>query len=201
MKNIIFLFIIFIISACSNSFLELYPETSLSEGTFYNTEEEMILLANGCYVPMRNYEKATHWFLSEMISDNTSYQFEPRCGSGTTGREAIDMFLSASNYSLYSDFWDFSYKGITCCNKLLNEIDNDGIKWSDVSYKNRCSGEAIFLRALYYFNLVRQFGGVPLVIEPVSSQAAVDIKRSTEDEIYTQIISDLTQSVTYFTNS
>ena len=201
MKNIIFLLILFIVSACSNNFLELYPETSLNEGNFYKTGDEYILLANGCYVPMRDYEKSFHWLLAEVISDNSSYQNNTTTGSGTTGREAIDMFLPASNYTTYSNFWDLSYDGITRCNKLLHEIDRTDVIWSKVSYKERCSGEALFLRALYYFNLVRQFGGVPMVLEPVSSQDAVNIKRSTEDQVYTQIIADLIQAVSHFSNA
>lgn len=191
MKKLFYLLIVLVFPACSDSFLELYPETSLNEGNFYQSESEFILLVNGCYVPMRNYEKNLHWVLAELQSDNTSFQYNNKAGSASTGRDAIDQFLPASNYTTYADFWRLSYSGITRCNKLLHELDRPGVNWSKASYKERCAGEALFLRALYYFNLVRQFGGVPLVLEPITSQEAVKIKRSAEEQIYEQIVNDL----------
>ncbi len=201
MKKIFYILSLLILSSCSDSFLSVYPETTLNEAAFYKTEQEFILLANGCYMPMRDYEKTYHWLLAEMISDNTGYQVNTSTGSGSSGREAIDMFLPASSYTTYSSFWNLSYSGITRCNKLLKEITRTEVSWLKQSYKDRCNGEALFLRALYYFNLVRQFGGVPLVVEPVTSQDAVNIKRSTEAQVYQQIIDDLTKAVTNFTSA
>jgi len=201
MKNLVYLFIILMVSSCSDSFLAIYPETTLSEGTFYKTGDDFVLLANGCYVPMRDYEKNTHFFLAEMISDNTSYQFNSTFGSGTTGKDGIEMFLPSSSYKHYSDFWNQSYNGITRCNKLLAEIERTNVTWTKSTYKDRCKGEALFLRALYYFNLVRQFGGVPLVLQPVSAQEAVEIKRSSEDQVYQQITDDLKSAVNHFSIS
>ncbi len=48
--------------------------------------------------------------------------------------------------------------------KLLNELNREGVRWSKQSLKDRCNNEALFLRALYYFNLVLQFGGIPLLL-------------------------------------
>lgn len=98
----------------------------------------------------------------------------------------------------FSNFWNLSYNGITRCNKLLSELDREGVNWSKLSFKERCAGEALFLRSLYYFNLVRQFGGVPLVLAPTTSQEAVNIKRSTEAQVYDSIISDLKQAAERF---
>ncbi len=201
MKKIIYILFLVILSSCSDNFLSIYPETSLNEEIYYKSEQEFILLANGCYVPMRDYEKTLHWILAEMISDNSSFQYNATAGSATSGREAIDMFLPASNYTTYFYFWNLSYNGITRCNKLLFEITRPEVTWSKKSYIDRCSGEALFLRSLYYFNLVRQFGGVPIVLEPVTSQAAVNIKRSTEVQVYDQIIADLNKAVTLFSTA
>jgi tetratricopeptide (TPR) repeat protein len=148
---------------------------------------------------MRNYEKDLHWVLAELISDNTSFQYNIRTGEAVRG--VIDQFIITADNRGYGNFWDQSYNGITRCNKLLFELDRPGVTWSNEAYKNRSAGEALFLRALYYFNLVRQFGGVPLVTKPITSQEAVNIKRSPEDEIYQNIISDLNQSVSFFSNA
>jgi tetratricopeptide (TPR) repeat protein len=191
-KNII-LFTVLFITSCTDSFLELYPETSLNEGNFYSSETEYILLANGCYVPMRNYEKGTHWIIAELISDNLGIQHCTTSGEPTRG--AIDQFLLEANNAAYAEFWNVSYQGVTRCNKLLLELERSTIKWSSESIKNRSIGEALFLRALYYFNLVRQFGDVPLVTTSISAQDAVNIKRAPVNAVYEQIINDLKEAV------
>lgn len=196
MKKLISLLAILLLWGCSNKFLELYPQATLSEGNFYKSEVELITLANGCYVPMRDYEKNQHWVLAELISDNASFQNNVRTGEAARG--PIDQFILASDNVTYSAFWNLSYNGITRCNKLLSELNRPEIGFSKESYRDRCAGEALFLRGLYYFNLVRQFGGVPLVLDPIASQDAVNIKRSTEQQIYEAIISDLKQAATRF---
>lgn len=199
MKNLIWLILIISTISCKKSFLEIYPENALNEGNFYNSEKEYILLANGCYLGMRNYEKEQHWVMAELPSDNGSFQYNNVSGEPSKG--IIDQLLFASNNIIYSAFWNFSYSGITSCNKLLSEIDRQGVTWSKETLRDRCAGEALFLRSLYYFNLVRQFGGVPLVLKPVTSTEAVGIKRSTEDEVYAQIVADLKDAITRFTTA
>ncbi|TDB67899.1 RagB/SusD family nutrient uptake outer membrane protein [Arundinibacter roseus] len=199
MKKIASILLICLMTSCSNDFLELYPEDSLNEGNFYKSEVEFILLANGCYLPMRDYEKNQHWVLAELSSDNGTQQNNIRTGEASRG--VIDQFILGSDNAAYRDFWNLSYRGITRCNKLLSELDREGVTFSKQSYKDRCAGEARFLRALYYFNLVRQFGGVPLVDKPITSQEAVNIQRATEDEIYALIIKDLQEAVTHFSKA
>src|SRR5690554_320085 len=183
-------------TGCSEDFLTLYPETTLNEGNFYRSEQEFILLANGCYVPMRDYEKEIHWVLAELASDNTSFQYNINTGEAVRG--VIDQFIITADNRGFATFWNQSYNGIFRCNKLLAEIDRPEVTWSKPSYKERSTGEALFLRGLYYFNLVRQFGGVPLVLTPVNSQEAVEIKRFTEEQIYESIIKDLQDAASHF---
>ncbi|WP_394995352.1 RagB/SusD family nutrient uptake outer membrane protein [Emticicia sp.] len=199
MKKIIYIIALLALSGCSKDFLELYPKATLNEGNFYQSEVEYTLLANGCYVPMRENEKNNHWILAELISDNASFQNNVRTGEASRG--IIDQFIFAGNNIAYSSYWNTSYNGITRCNKLISELDREGVKWSKLSLKDRCAGEALFLRALYYFNLVRQFGGVPLVLKPITSQEAVGIKRSTEAQVYESIVNDLKQAATFFANA
>lgn len=194
MKKITYILSLFLLSSCSSDFLELYPKATLNEGNFYQTDVEFTLLANGCYVPLRDNEKSNHWILSELISDNSSFQNNVRTGEASKG--IIDQFILISNNIAYANYWNISYNGITRCNKLLNELERTDVAWSKPSLKDRSGGEALFLRALYYFNLVRQYGGVPLVLEPVTSQEAVGIKRSTEAQVYDSIINDLKQAAT-----
>jgi len=196
MKKLLYIVFLFVISSCSHDFLEIYPDTTLSEGNFYQTQEEFILLANGCYIPLREIEKNTHWVISELISDNTSFQYNIKTGEAVRG--VIDQFIITSDNRAYADFWNLSYNGINRTNKLLLEIDRPEVVWSDLGYKSRSAGEAYFLRALYYFNLVRQFGGVPLVLTPISAQEALKMSRVPEQEIYASIIKDLNAAIDQF---
>lgn len=199
MKNIYYFIFIFFVSGCSEKFLEIFPETTLNESNFYKTETDFINLANGCYAPMRNNEKTNHWVIAEFISDNGTKQYNPT--TGDVDKTPVDQFLMTANNRFYSGFWDLSYTGIARCNKLLLEISNRDIVWSDAALKDRCIGEAYFLRGLYYFNLVRQFGGVPLVLTPITSQESVGIKRSGEALVYDSIVNDLKQAVVHFSNA
>lgn len=193
MNKLLYIVFVFILSSCTESFLNLYPDTTLNEGNFYRSETEYTLLANGCYVSLRNAEKNTHWVLSELISDNLGIQNCTAGGEAIKG--AVDHFLLSANNDAVTNFWSASYTGIYRCNKLLTELEKSDIQWSSESIKNRCTGEALFLRGLYYFNLVRQFGGVPLVTTPITAQEAVGIKRSTEEAIYSRITADLQEAV------
>ncbi|WP_353718802.1 RagB/SusD family nutrient uptake outer membrane protein [Dyadobacter sp. 676] len=196
MKKLLILLIAGISSSCDNDFLRLYPETTLNESNFYKSETEFILLANGCYVPLRNLEKVDHWVMAELPSDNASFQYSNVTGEASKG--VIDQFIMSTSNVAYASFWNTSYNGITRANKLLNEIDRPEVTWSKMSLKERTAGEARFLRALYYFNLVRQYGGVPLVLKPIGSQEAVGIKRSGEQEVYAAIIEDLKAAAAHF---
>lgn len=198
MKNIISILLALLLCAsCSESFLEIYPETSLNENNFLNSQTEFILLANGCYIPLRNYGREAFWVIAELPSDNSSYM-ENRNDGGSWVRRVFDQFLASSSNTTYASFWDASYNGITRCNKLLYELSRSTIAWDNEAYRERCLGEGHFLRALYYFHLVREFGGVPLVLEPITPNQAASIKRSTEESIYNQIQTDLDVAATAF---
>jgi tetratricopeptide (TPR) repeat protein len=200
MKKIIyFFFLTIILSGCSKDFLEIYPDTVLSEGSYYKTESDFVELANGMYLPMRSYTNNDAWVISELISDNGAKQFNSATGESTKG--VVDQFLTSSDNTHYSNFWNLAYNGINRCNKLLEEIDNHGIEWSSNSIRERSIGEAYFLRGLYYFDLTRQFGAVPLVLNTISGDKAVDIKRTEEGEIYSSIINDLKQSIDHFSST
>lgn len=192
MKSKLFLLqiaVLFLVAGCSKDFLKIYPETSLNEGNFYKSDNEFIALVNGCYIPLRNTEKWDHWVMSELKSDNLDQQFSAIAGNFETAY--MDDLLTGAASITVQEYWDFSYQGIYRCNKAISVLEGSSYKWNDENVKNRSQGEAYFLRALYYFNLVRQYGGVPLVELPVTGKEAVEIKRSSVDEVYQLIISDL----------
>nr|MBA4167204.1 RagB/SusD family nutrient uptake outer membrane protein [Chitinophagaceae bacterium] len=87
-------------------------------------------------------------------------------------------------------FWQNSYTLVARVNSILASVNASSL---DQSAKDQYSGQAQALRALSYFNLVRLYGGVPLVLAPVTDiDASYKLGRSSVDEVYTQIIADLT---------
>lgn len=195
MKKILFLISISLLSGCSDNFLEQFPETTLNEGSFYQREDDFIGLANGLYTPMRDYTKSVFWILAEIPSDNSSFMASPYDNASLLNWQPSDVFINtASITGTFSTFWSDSYVGITRCNKLLREIDRP-IQWTNNAVKERTIGEAKFMRALYYFNLVRLFGGVPLLTKEIDYKQAPDITRAEVEEVYNLIIGDLSESI------
>lgn len=199
MRSFIIIITLFILTACGQDFLDIYPETSLNEGNFYQSDEEMVILVNGCYTALRDIEKRTHWVISELKSDVLAAQRSSVAGDFTTGR--LDEVQAGSDNIALNDFWNLSYNGIYKTNKTISVIEESGYSWANEGLKSRSLGEVHFLRALYYFNLVRQFGDVPLLTRPVTGKEAVDIKRSPVTEVYDLIVSDLGKAQNYLSDA
>lgn len=196
LKYIALSLLVILTSSCSKDFLDLYPETSLNEENFYKSDNDFIQLVNGCYIPLRNNEKSTHWNVSEVKSDNMDLQ------SSNTNIEQNrnNSFDYNSASTTHKSHWDTNYNGIYNCNKAINAIINKDYQWINGNFKERSLGEVYFLRSLYYFNLVRQFGGVPLLSRAVSGDEAINIKRSSTEETYNFIINDLKEAINHLKN-
>ena len=87
------------------------------------------------------------------------------------------------------NFWQYRYKGILRCNIAIERIP--GVEFEDESLRDRYVAEAKFLRAYQYFDLVRYFGGVPLVLGMKMPSEVEGIQRASTAEVYTQIENDL----------
>jgi hypothetical protein len=177
--------------SCKKEFLNQSPESSLTSVNFWKTESDLKQGVNGAYSSLRGLGTFSFWLFGEMRSDNTTFQYNaPQ--RGQENREQVDEFLANSANTLIQDFWRDTYTSIFRCNDVLDHID--GITASE-SIKIRSGGEVKFLRALHYFNLVRQFGGVPLRLDVTKSPDGSPSKgRATVDAVYDQIIADLSDA-------
>ena len=110
-----------------------------------------------------------------------------------SGKDAYDIFAWTVSDSQIQYLWTACYQGIDRANQLIDRIGKSNV--TD-AVKNDAAGQAKFLRALFYFDLVRAFGGVPLHISATSSIADVAKSRNTSEEVYAQIIADLKDSET-----
>jgi starch-binding outer membrane protein, SusD/RagB family len=173
---------------CKKDFLEQEPEASLLGANFWKTESDLKQGVVGAYRSLQDMGNFSYWVFGEMRSDNTSFQYNaPQ--RGQENREFVDEFLVISTNTLIQDFWQQCYVGIARCNDVLG--NEARIPMSDQA-RNQAIGEVKLLRAFHYFNLVRQFGGVPLKLETVTSpEQAKSSGRATVEAIYAQIIGDL----------
>ena len=178
-------------SSCSKDFLNQPSESSLNGASFWKTESDLKQGVVGAYRTLRDQGLFDYWALGEMRSDNTTFQYNgPE--RGQENRELIDQFQINSANTLLQQFWQQSYIGIARCNDVLDHVQR--IPMSEDS-RNQAIGEVKTLRSFYYFNLVRQFGAVPLRVDVAKTPADAQSKsRASVEEIYAVIIADLTDA-------
>lgn len=158
--------------------------------TYFQNEEECESFVTGCYQAITFggwWNINTVWLLSEMCSDDG--------WMGNTTQSQSD-YISLAHYQgngqsngAISNFWQYRYKGILRCNVAIERISQSPM--TNVAKKNRLVAEARFLRAYFYFELVRNFGGVPLITGFLLPEEIQGITRSSVEDVYKFIEDDL----------
>ncbi|MEI6265581.1 MAG: RagB/SusD family nutrient uptake outer membrane protein [Sphingobacteriia bacterium] len=204
--NKLFILASLIALAGCKKLIDLTPQSNISSATYYSTVGEVSTALTGCYngmvAPLND-----EWTLSELRSDN-SIQGVP-ASTSTPNRDLsdLDMFFPSVSHQGNYTFWLNNYYNIRNVNFVLNSLnvnyvpssgslnfDQVGIPATAADVK-RLSAEATFIRAYHYFNLVRLYGDVFLVHEPISPDVAKTINRSPVADIYKLIIADLTNTI------
>lgn len=177
--------------SCNEEDLDLYPKTAITEGNFYQTEEQFILAVNDVYRQMERTYRAGGIadIYGELSSDNTYIEF---IGGSSNSAERISSFNIPTNDLDTENAWQDSYNSIFICNDALNRLENTSVEFSSPELKERLKAEATFVRALIYFNMVRVWGDIPLPLKPLSPEEGYEYLRENKDVVYEQIISDLT---------
>ncbi|MCI1778852.1 MAG: RagB/SusD family nutrient uptake outer membrane protein [Bacteroidales bacterium] len=192
MKKILLLSIIIIgvMSTSCEDFLNKYPKDAVSTDAEI-TEDVAIALTNACYKPLQssNLYNMRMWSL-DILAGNSNVGG----GGGTDGIETVQAanFVATSDNGFALYIWRSPWVGINRCNIVLQNVPSADI---DGNIKNRCLGEAYFLRAHYYFILAQLFGGVPVITMPHTAGKSTAIARNTLKETYSQIISDCENAI------
>nr|WKN36088.1 RagB/SusD family nutrient uptake outer membrane protein [Tunicatimonas sp. TK19036] len=179
-KSISVLFLIFTLSGCED-FLESDPKSFIAPENFYQDRDQATAAANAIYDVLAS---------TGLYGSYHNYiTFGDIAANGITqGEVAFDQHTINSSNGILSSMWDASYDGINRANAVIDRVPASQMQ---EEVKNRILGEAYFLRGLFYFNLVRIFGGVPLHTSEVNSLEKVALAKSSEDEIYQTIVADL----------
>ena len=193
-KFINFLPILVLLVICFSSckkFLEEDPKSNVAVTNFYSTEGDAISAVNSIYSYLNSTSTgstagvyhSSFWVAAGLASDELQNN-----QLGTPQFDQLSTFTHTPENSALFEIWMMHYKTITIANIAINRIP--GIQMS-APLKARLLGEAKFLRGLMYFNMVRMFGEIPLLIE---ENAPLTPAPSSEEDIYTQIISDLSEA-------
>ena len=174
---------------CSD-FLEENLQGKFSSSTFYQTPQDAVLAVNGVY-NSASFVSTNNalWVFGDVASDDAT----KGGGSGDQSDiQFIDQFTYTRSNTVLENTWKQYFDGITRANYAISYVP--GISM-DVSLKNRILGEAKFLRAYFYFNLVNIFGEIPLKVQPPLSSAEINLPKSPVAEVYKQIETDLQDAV------
>jgi len=191
-------------SSCKKSYVDLLPPTSLLPDQALATEADIQVALRGAYAGFR----ATDFFgrtvplLGDLMADNTYQSL-----TNTNRYTAFNLYNFTSADGNVAGFWTAAYNTILRANNIINASP----KITNQANVNQYKGEAYAIRALCYFYLVQYFArpytddpngaGVPIVL---TYDANAKPARNTVKEVYTQILSDLTQAtslMTQFVNS
>ena len=196
MKKIVYfplyvvLILTLLLSGCD--FLNRSPYDSVDTSQGFQTLADAEAAINAAYQPLQwaKLYNMRIWTL-DIIAGNS----EVGAGGGTDGEETVDLanFIADADNFAALDLWRGPSPGILRCNFVLQKVPAMNI---DETIKNRILGEAHFLRAHYYFLLVRLFGGVPLQTEPADSDSDLLLPRASAEEVYELILEDLDQAIT-----
>lgn len=177
--------------SCSEDFLDKAPLDSINTENFYQTEDDAISAINGAYQPLQwpKLYNMRIWTMDIMAGNSIV-----GAGGGDDGVETQDManFVTTTDNAGVLDLWRGPAPGILRCNTVLQKIPDMDI---DEDLKSRILGEAHFLRAHYYFILVRMFGSVPLLTEPQEPGDDLYPTRTAAEIIYEQVIDDFTTAI------
>ncbi len=183
-------------SACKKDFLTLYPEGNLNEGLFYKSTTDFQQAVNGAYGPLRDISNNAYW-MDEMRADNAYFEYNSR-DRGNAATENLVTFLDDASSVVTQNRYQADYTGVTRTNVVLDRLAAATFAISD-SAKNAIIGEAKALRGHYFFDLVRTYGGVPLVLHEVTTAEQAYVARASAEQVYTQVISDLTDAMNLLT--
>ena len=171
--------------------LNRQPISEIGEGSFYTDAAELnaavVACYNGLQAPMLQ-----EWMFTETRSDNARFYTTSTSSVANTAILHYDQSsIETTDDNIYQ-YWLATYNNIARCNSVLAHLD----VVTDEALHNQYEGEARFIRAYHYFNLVRLFGPVFIITERISAEQAKQYDRSAVDLVYQQIHDDLEQAAT-----
>jgi hypothetical protein len=186
---------IIIFSGCSEDFLDRQPLDQQVTSTFYKTEADAQQALVAVYDALQ-YQSSpgVSWAPFLTVSDILSDDAYAGGGDANDGKDEdeLNLFTIPTTNLLVHSLWLKNYTGIYRANILLEKIED--IDASE-EFKSRVKAECKFLRAYFYFELVRFFENIPLLTETIKGPSGYSQDQETPEEVYNQIALDLVESI------
>ena len=175
--NFLYLLVFLILSSCYSTEEEVFSE--ITSQNVYNSKQSTKTVLWSCYDGLQKESKPqslSYGSTNEIMSE-----------TWFTGARMMDYNIVASDPIIYT-FWKNTYSGINRCNVFIENVEAK--TWED-NEPSIWVAEAKVIRAYHYFNLVRSFGEVPLILESTKDVTTAKPSKNTVVEIYNQILNDL----------
>ncbi len=172
--------ILLIFPGCSD-FLEPQMKGSTDLQQLISSQQGMLTAVNGMYKPLQPIYKGNMQLVLELASDD---------GWAWRNAPEADLFISEQDYTNVATIWQQNYLGIGRANVILDNLDNV-TDFDSEQLKQHYEGQAKFMRAFYYFNLVRLYGGVPVILQQIKQAEDAQAPRASIEDVYAQIEKDL----------
>ena len=176
---------ILLTTSCQKDLLNQVNPNAPSTATFFKTPNDAVLAVNSCYDVFHFEGSYGRWL---------HFDYDLRSDEGFSNSPWTDLANSTRfifvdyNFPTIASVWTETYRGVYRCNQVLNNVP--GIDFgTDTALKDRLLGEAHFVRALYYWNLVTLWGNVPLITEAVVASSREP--QGTVDQGWEFILADL----------
>jgi hypothetical protein len=174
-----------ILTGSCKKFLTETPYSLLSTNNFYQTAGDASVALNGVFATMtaQTYYGRTSWTVTELGGEDLTVP-----SNSSSDRITLGNYTATSSNGEIANWWSNIYTMLNRANDVIANVPNIAM---DTVSRNDLVGNARFLRALGYFELIRSFGDVPLLTTPTSSTSNLFPPKTPVASIYPQIISDL----------
>ena len=179
--------------ACNDkAFLTEQPFDFIGPTNFYRNAGDAVAAVNGVYADFINSTQDNYYGRNlVMLVEHTTEMWTSRL-SATNERMQPDVYAIPVSHAYVQSIWQAAYDAVNRANSVLDHVPQIQM---DSALKVRVIGEAKFLRALHYFNLVRLWGGVPLKLHETQGLDSLQVPRNTAQEVYAQIEQDLKDAI------
>ena len=181
------------LGAChDNNFLTESPADFVGPSNFYRTQGDAIAAVNGAYATLENTTGTNYYGgLFVMLVEYPTETQTPYLSAGNE-RSLVDNYTFTPSHNYILQTWIAAYAAVNRANGVITHVP--GIDM-DTTLRSRIVGEAKFLRALNYFNLVRLFGDVPLETTETTGLDSLQKARSPAADVYALIVQDLQDAI------
>jgi hypothetical protein len=192
MKNKIYilLLLVAVISSCSKQ-LDQQPVSNLATTNFFTNNNDFLQGVNGVYSQLKSVPDQLLW-LGEMRSDNIN-----AISDGNRDWDGINNFSpNITTVAFITNAWKTNFNGIFNANTVLQALTDKGSVINSSALVTRYTAECRYLRAFYYFQLIRLFGKVPVISTPLTATEVNSVARGSITEVYQLILDDLQYAAT-----